>query len=90
MPPLWARRVNGANLEFERLGLPKVAKRLEFERLGLPKVAKRLEFERLAQPKSRTERQRAERRDGAKREVAQRSCDGRVDDSVLLYDASVF
>ena len=58
--------MNGANLEFERLGLPKVAKRLEFERLGLPKVAKRLEFERLAQPKSRTERQRAERRDGAK------------------------
>ena len=33
--------------------------------MGVPKVAKRLEFERVAQPKSRTERQRAERRDGA-------------------------
>ena len=37
-----------------------------------------LEFERLAQPKSRTERQRAARRDGAKREVSQQSCDGGV------------
>ena len=38
-----------------------------------------------SQPISRTERRRAARRDGAKREVAQRSCDGRVDDSALLY-----
>ena len=51
-PPLCARRVSEANLEFERL----------------------------AQPKSRTEHQRAARRVGAKREVAdgRRTSDGRV------------